>query len=498
MLRRQYRQHPLAPLAPLVGREEHRAGGRAQGQGIGQGGDDRLGPGVQVPLGDEARHVQSQRGLRQGGWEGRQGRLAGEGTQPGPALGLASAAIGRRQVEYPRPAQGAAGGLVAEDATIAVEGGDGSLQDQIRQALLARRQALPLQQAHPGHDMGGAQVQMHGGPVAQGPLLRGQEPHRDREAVGGEIQRRIEDPVAPADVPGVEIMPRQLQGAALARHANRHGPVLGAQAPHPHLAAGGSEQQPVAGPHLPAVEGAGDQGADAGEGETAVDGQPAAAWTVLSHLSHYRGQMVLQGGDALAGEGADREERLAGQRGPGEEGGHLGLSRPPPFRAYPVDFGQGDGPLVQTQQIQDLQVLAGLGHGAIVGGHHQQDEVDPRRPGHHGVDQLFVAGDIDEAQDLARGQGLVGIAQVEGDAAGLLLRQAVGVDAGEGAHQGGLAVVDMAGGPDDHGRAPGSAAPGPPRLIGPVAPPSVTSCTVPANWASAATGGLSARVALVV
>ena len=48
-------------------------------------------------------------------------------------------------------------------------------------------------------------------------------------------------------------------------------------------------------------------------------------------------------------------------------------------------------------------------------------------------------------------QRLVGVAEVDGDAARLLLRQAVGIHAGEGAHQGGLAVVDVAGGADDHG-----------------------------------------------
>ena len=43
----------------------------------------------------------------------------------------------------------------------------------------------------------------------------------------------------------------------------------------------------------------------------------------------------------------------------------------------------------------------------------------------------------------------VGEADVDGDAAAFLFFQAVGIDAREGLHQGGFAVVDVAGGPDD-------------------------------------------------
>ncbi len=44
----------------------------------------------------------------------------------------------------------------------------------------------------------------------------------------------------------------------------------------------------------------------------------------------------------------------------------------------------------------------------------------------------------------------VGEAEIDGDAARLLLLQPVGVDAGQRPHQSGLAVIDMAGGADDH------------------------------------------------
>ena len=46
----------------------------------------------------------------------------------------------------------------------------------------------------------------------------------------------------------------------------------------------------------------------------------------------------------------------------------------------------------------------------------------------------------------------IGEAEIDRDAARLLLLQAVGIDAGQRAHERGLAVVDMAGGADDHAR----------------------------------------------
>ena len=83
---------------------------------------------------------------------------------------------------------------------------------------------------------------------------------------------------------------------------------------------------------------------------------------------------------------------------------------------------------------------------------HWQGVVDAHGPGGHGVDEFFVAGHVNDAQHLPIGQRQVGVAQLDGDAALLLLFEPVGVGAGQRAHQGGFAVVDVPGGADDHGR----------------------------------------------
>ena len=75
----------------------------------------------------------------------------------------------------------------------------------------------------------------------------------------------------------------------------------------------------------------------------------------------------------------------------------------------------------------------------------------PVAPDDHVVDEPLVAGHVDEAEHAAVRQRQVGVAELDRDAARLLLLQAVGVDAGERLHQRGLAVVDVACGADDHG-----------------------------------------------
>jgi hypothetical protein len=94
-------------------------------------------------------------------------------------------------------------------------------------------------------------------------------------------------------------------------------------------------------------------------------------------------------------------------------------------------------------------VLARLGHYAVVGRDHQQEDVDAARARDHVAHKALVSGDVDDAQLRARGQLQLGVAQLDGDAAFLLLLEAVGIDAGERLDEGGLAVVDVAGGAED-------------------------------------------------
>src|SRR5262249_36714441 len=115
------------------------------------------------------------------------------------------------------------------------------------------------------------------------------------------------------------------------------------------------------------------------------------------------------------------------------------------------------------EQPANLKVLARLRLDGFVGGDHQQHQVDPANSGQHVADKALVAGDINESQAqlgsifvaplhaAGRVEFQVREAKINGDAAPLLFFQAVGIDAGQGFHQRGLAVVNVAGGADDDG-----------------------------------------------
>ena len=115
---------------------------------------------------------------------------------------------------------------------------------------------------------------------------------------------------------------------------------------------------------------------------------------------------------------------------------------------HEVALGQGDDAVPQAEQPEDFEVLARLRHDRVVGRDDEHGEVDAGGAGEHVLDEALVAGHVDDAEaEVAEVEG--GEADVDGDAAGLLLGQAVAVDAGEGLDERGLAVVDVAGGAED-------------------------------------------------
>ena len=90
-------------------------------------------------------------------------------------------------------------------------------------------------------------------------------------------------------------------------------------------------------------------------------------------------------------------------------------------------------------------MLTGLRHDRLVGGDHQEGEVDTAYASEHVADETLVAGDVDDAGLLAAGQGEPCEAEVYGEAALLLLDKAVRVDTGHGLNEGRLTMVDVAG-----------------------------------------------------
>ena len=106
-------------------------------------------------------------------------------------------------------------------------------------------------------------------------------------------------------------------------------------------------------------------------------------------------------------------------------------------------------PRADPQQAADIEMLARLRLDGFVGGDHEQHQIDAAHAGQHILDEALVAGHVDEAQAQVRGKLEMSEADIDGDAAALLFLQAVGVDAGQGFDERGLAVIDVAGRADD-------------------------------------------------
>ena len=165
-----------------------------------------------------------------------------------------------------------------------------------------------------------------------------------------------------------------------------------------------------------------------------------------------------QGGHALAGDGGHGDDLGAFEAGAEQRVGDLVARGGEAVGVDEVGLGQGDEAAGQAEQVEDRQMLARLRHRRRRRRRRRaaRSRCRWRRPA------CCARSARGRARRRSRGRAVggrqVGEAEVDGDAARLLLLQPVGVDAGQRAHQRGLAVVDVAGGADDHGAGSGSGA----------------------------------------
>jgi hypothetical protein len=64
-----------------------------------------------------------------------------------------------------------------------------------------------------------------------------------------------------------------------------------------------------------------------------------------------------------------------------------------------VGFGERDNDTWNLQQLEDQEMFSSLGHDAFIGGNHEQAEVDPGCPDEHAANKVFVAGNVDDANN---------------------------------------------------------------------------------------------------
>ncbi len=144
-------------------------------------------------------------------------------------------------------------------------------------------------------------------------------------------------------------------------------------------------------------EGAGDDGAEAGDCEGAVDGE---AWAAKVGTGGRFGEDFVDFAqkrvEAVAGGGGDGDDGCLFEDGAfeGFDGLHFGE-----FQEVFVDevgLGEGDEATPDVQEVEDCEVLASLGHDAFIGGDHEEGHVDAADAGEHVADEAFVARDVDD------------------------------------------------------------------------------------------------------
>ncbi|MNP50321.1 hypothetical protein D3C76_1445810 [compost metagenome] len=122
-----------------------------------------------------------------------------------------------------------------------------------------------------------------------------------------------------------------------------------------------------------------------------------------------------------------------------------------PGRFDPVAFADCHQRPRNAQQFDDSQVFAGLWHHAVIGGDHQQHQVDALRPGEHVMGETFMTRDIDETgKGRTRFQRGVEITEVDGHTALALFPALITDLPGECLEQRGLAMIDVPCGADNH------------------------------------------------
>ena len=362
---------------------------------------------------------------------------------------LAPPKFHRGRLEHPPAAQRAFAGRGAEHERLAPGADDVLRQEELRQHPLARVGPVGVEDRDDGLHVRRAEVQPGGQTVLDARSV-GRRPQTDGQYAGrrevadgrefvppadrveghaGQVDRR---PLAPLDPP--DRLAVVVQGADADRLRRAVRPVPG---------------DGLLDAHRPGQHAPGDDGAVAGPGEGAIDRQAERQAVVVPRqfsADGGEGGAQLRQADASRGRRGDDVGRA--EERAGDQVAHL---QRPQFERRRIDgvaLRQRDHAAPDAEQVQDFEVFARLRHDAVVGRDGEQREVEAGRPGDHVADEPLVPRHVHDAERLVA-ERQPGEADVDGDAAGALLREAVAIDAGERLDERSLAVVDVPGGAEN-------------------------------------------------
>ena len=171
-----------------------------------------------------------------------------------------------------------------------------------------------------------------------------------------------------------------------------------------------------------APERARDNGPRSFDGETAVHGQAhrllLGATGGAAGGKLYGFPQLVQALPGSGGNGNDRGRRIWRA---GQARAHLVLHEQRPFLVHQVAFRQRHHAGRHGQKLQHRQMLIGLRHDAVIGGDAQKRHVDAGGARDHLAHEALVARHVDHAHGASVGQLKLGKAELDGDAALLLL-----------------------------------------------------------------------------
>ena len=291
------------------------------------------------------------------------------------------------------PANGRGGALLAEDERLARYGHHVHVGEELRERDLARVEPVLKEEVQGRHDFRRPHVQsisrtvLHPSPgVGRGRDLDAQHARRPQVAGRGQLLT-----AGHVDVAG----PGHVDGGPHADARGLDGPIVPVYPADPENLPPGEPLDLVADGYATGRNRAGDDRPVAGPGEDAVDRhaegpgvRPRGAPQGKPREGYFK---LLQ---ASARRRGSPDDVASFEERPADEGAHVVLHEVRPGRVGQVALGERDQPPGEAEEAEDLQVLARLGHHAVVGRHHEQGQVQAGRPGQHVADELLVPGHV--------------------------------------------------------------------------------------------------------
>ena len=338
---------------------------------------------------------------------------------------------------------------VSEDEAIPDDHGQAPIEGDDRIAI--------VQEPEPGRDSGRPQVNVIGAAIRQfccGPRRRN-DPNQYPFACNSEIgagQHRASGQI-------VAFYPGEVGGDPSARPDFRHRLLMRLQAADSDRTTR-RQLEAIPGGNRPSDQGSGDDHARAGHHEAAVDPEHRAPHVRRrARRLQCSSQGRLQLRQAGAGDRRHLDDRpILGDRAV-DVRLDIGASELDQIRLGKINPGQGDRTVLDVEQIEDGEMLFGLGHPSFVRGDGEQGDVDATDAGEHVLDEALVAGHVDETNHVPGADVGPGEPEIDGQAPLLLHGPTVRVSPGQGFDEGRLAVVDVTGRADDRHQMPASAAP---------------------------------------